>query len=172
MRIYIIGFMGSGKTHWGKIWAASAHMELYDLDSIIEEAEQMSVEQIFEKKGVLYFRQKEAALLRSTVDYDNCIVSCGGGTPCFEGNMAWMLEHGETVYLKAEAPWLLTNMFNELDKRPLFKNIDQKEIITFINGMLHDREEYYQQATIVLDATKLSSQTINQIIHHSENLNA
>lgn len=168
MRIFLIGFMGSGKSHWGKIWAAATNMTWYDIDTIIEEDEQLSIEQIFEKKGVQYFRQKEAAILRSMVDYNNCIISCGGGTACYENNMNWMLANGKTVYLKADAEWLLNNMINELDKRPLFKNMDQHELINFINTMLTERNPFYHQASLVFDAEQLNPSSIYQILQYTE----
>ena len=164
MRIFIIGFMGSGKSHWGKIWAEESKMNYYDLDELIIEEEQLSINEIFEKKGEAYFRKIEATVLRSTIEDDNCIVSCGGGTPCFVENMTWMNENGVTVYLKGESVWLLQNMSEEIHHRPLFKNIDQSEILAFIEEKIKERSVFYDKAQIALSSALQNKDTIWQIL--------
>ena len=105
-RFFIIGFMGTGKSNWGKQWAALHNMSFLDLDELIEKAEEKSVVDIFEKAGEDYFRVKETSILRDQCLQQNTIISCGGGTPCFNDNMAWMNEHGFTIYLSASAPYI------------------------------------------------------------------
>lgn len=164
MRIYITGFMGSGKSYWGKKWAVENGLSFYDLDEIIEENEQLSIDLIFEKKGELYFRQKESALLRSTEDYENCIIACGGGTPCYDDNMGWMNAHGLTIWIEASPAQLFENMINETDKRPLLKNLDQAESINFIERKLKERNEFYKKAKVHLHFNELNPKSMENII--------
>src|SRR6187401_1227795 len=99
MKIFLVGFMGSGKTYWGKIWAQKNAMNFFDLDALIEEQEKKTIAAIFETEGEEYFREKEAMVLRTLPGANDCIIACGGGTPCYHDNMKWMNEHGGTVYL-------------------------------------------------------------------------
>lgn len=164
MRIFIIGFMGSGKTHWGKIWAEHAGMEFYDLDEIIETAEKQTIDNIFSKKGESYFRKQEAFLLRSLIEKDNCIVACGGGTPCYDNNMDWMNENGTTVFLEANPVRLLENVLLEYDKRPLIKRINKGELLFFIEQKLNERNPFYKKANFNLAVEQLETKTIQDII--------
>ncbi len=163
-RIFIMGFMGTGKTHWGKIWADRHHMDFTDLDEKIEDSEQLSVAQIFEHKGEDYFRQREAHMLRSFINQKNILVSCGGGTPCFFDNVAWMNQHGLTVLLKAAPAYILANILAEANKRPLVKNLNENEMTFFIEQKLKERAEYYQQAMLQIDAASAGEDAIDSMI--------
>lgn len=164
MRVFLIGFMGAGKSHWGKIWAEKSGLTFFDLDEIIVAKEQMSIDEIFDKKGEDYFRQIESASLKSMSDYDDCIIACGGGTPCFFDNMKWMNENGLTVFIKAKAFILLQNMTHEMKKRPLFKKINQAEILTFIEQKLKERDEFYAASKITLLIEELNDSTITDLL--------
>jgi shikimate kinase len=160
MKFFLIGFMGSGKTHWGSIWAQNLNMPFFDLDKQIEEAEQKTVAVIFEKKGEAYFREKEALALRSFAQKDNCIIACGGGTPCFDDNMQWMNEQGTTIYLQSAAKDILQRVLEEQDKRPLIKNLNEAELLFFIQQKLKEREPFYTQAKIILQTNALANNTL------------
>jgi len=162
-RIFIIGFMGTGKSHWGQLWAKLHNMSFVDLDAVIEGTEQRSVVDIFEKAGEDYFRVKEASLLRDQLEHENCIISCGGGTACFHDNMAWMNEHGFTIYLSATAPYILKNVLDEKEKRPLVKNINEAELLFFIEQKLKERIPFYNQANLILDAETLHENSLKDI---------
>src|SRR3954470_7416337 len=100
MKIFLIGFMGSGKTHWGKLLAAKLHVPFFDLDTVISATEKESVSEIFATKGEEYFRYKEKEILEELVeDHDNFIISCGGGTPCFFNNIDFMKKKGRVIWL-------------------------------------------------------------------------
>ena len=159
--------MGSGKSYWGKLWAAETGMNYFDLDDIIEKQEGMSVGTIFEKKGESYFREKESALLRTIDKHDDCIISCGGGTPCFDGNMQWMNENGTTVYLQANPVKLIENILLEIDKRPLLKKINKGEMLFFVEQKLKERDPFYTQAKISLSVKDLDKSSIYDIIKES-----
>jgi shikimate kinase len=162
-KIFLIGFMGSGKTHWGSIWAQDLNIAFFDLDNQIEKAEKKTVTEIFEKKGEVYFREKEALVLRSFAQKDTCIISCGGGTPCFGNNIQWMNENGITIYLKATTQDILQRVLDEKDKRPLIKNLNETELLFFIEQKLNEREPFYTQATIVLQTDTLNNTTLSNL---------
>lgn len=167
MRIFILGFMGTGKSHWGKQWAKTNNMQFHDLDAMIELEEQATVVDIFEKAGEEYFRVKEASLLRDLLQYDDCIISCGGGSPCFYENMPWMNENGITVYLSATPTYILQNVMLEKEKRPVIKNINEAEILFFIEQKLKERAPFYNQAKFTLNAETLDSNSLESVISAS-----
>lgn len=165
-KIFLIGFMGSGKTHWGKLWAEKSGLAFFDLDAIIEDAEKRSIETIFEKSGEAYFREKESTSLKTFSDKDNCIIACGGGTPCFNNNMSWMNANGTTIYLKASASQVLEQVKNEKDKRPLLKKLNAAEILFFIEQKLKERKPFYSQARIILPVDELNTDSVKKIINY------
>jgi shikimate kinase len=166
MNIFLIGFMGSGKTHWGKLWAAESGMSFYDLDHMIEEAAGKTVAEIFEEYEENYFREKEKEIIRTFADRENCIVSCGGGTPCQNDNMQWMNEHGTTVYLLATPRYIYDRVVEEKEKRPLLKRINEAELLFFIEQKLKQREAIYKEAQIILPVEELSVLSIKKITGH------
>src|SRR5437773_11285939 len=97
--IFLMGFMGSGKTFFGKQLAQLLNYEFIDLDELIGKNEGATIAEIFFSKGEAYFRSKESSLLKSLSQNENAVIATGGGTPCFHDNMKWMNEHGITVYL-------------------------------------------------------------------------
>jgi shikimate kinase len=163
MKFFLIGFMGSGKTHWGNIWAKDLDITFFDLDEQIEQAEQKTVVEIFEKRGEAYFREKEADALRSFAQKDNCIIACGGGTPCFNKNVQWMNKNGTTIYLQAAPQDILLRVMEERSKRPLIKNLNEAELLFFIQQKLKEREPFYTQAKIILQTNVLSYTTLSTL---------
>jgi shikimate kinase len=164
IKIFIIGFMGSGKTHWGKIWAAKSGLQFFDLDEVIEQEEKKSVAEIFSQKGEAYFRQREMEMLQIFATKENCIIACGGGTPCFNNNMQWMSANGTTVYLLATAKEIFNRVITEQQKRPLIKDFSPQELLVFIENKLQEREIYYSQAKIILPASAIKADSINSIL--------
>ena len=159
MRFFLVGFMGSGKSYWGRQWAPQIGYDFYDLDEVIEMKENQPVLDIFENKGEDYFRLKEAELLRSLAEHDNCIISCGGGTACFYDNIDWMNENGYTIYLSAPPSYLLEKIKNEIDKRPLIKNFNEAEVLFFIEKKLKERLPFYEQARKTIEVTDIDDKT-------------
>jgi len=166
--IFLIGFMGSGKTYWGRKWASVSGYEFIDLDELIEQQEKMTVEKLFDKKGEAYFRKVEQDLLKSIEPGARLIVSCGGGTPCFGDNIQWMNEHGYTVYLHANPARLLENIKEEIEKRPMFRKVNNGEIIFFIDQKLKERAVYYQQAKLTMEVPSLHDDSIFHIIQQQQ----
>ena len=162
--IFLIGFMGSGKTYWGKLWAAQIGLQFFDLDELIEAEQQKSVAAIFEQDGEAFFRQRETAVLKTFSQKANCMIACGGGTPCFNDNMQWMNENGTTVYLEATPDDILKRVITEQEKRPLIKDLSPEDLKSFIEKKLSERAIFYRRAKVILPVTAISATTINTIL--------
>src|SRR5512133_2274718 len=134
--IYIIGFMGSGKTTAGKKLASLLGWTFTDLDRKIEEYTGKTIPEIFSLNGEQYFREIEAQLLRDLKSCTNTIVSTGGGTPCHGGNMDFMLGNGLTLYLKLTPAQLYSRLSESKGDRPLINNLDSHELRSFIEAKL------------------------------------
>lgn len=161
--IFLIGFMGSGKTYWGKIWAQQLGLDFYDLDAVIEEKEGRSVAVIFEKEGEPYFRTKETIALQQFSDIKNAVLACGGGAACFNDNMQWMNEHGTTVYLSASPQYILSRVKEGKSKRPLISKLNEAELLFFIEQKLKEREPFYNQAKLILPVEDLHANSLSAI---------
>ncbi|MBC7887676.1 MAG: shikimate kinase [Ferruginibacter sp.] len=162
--VFLIGFMGSGKTHWGKIWAAVNQLSFVDLDEVIENKAGKSVAAIFDTMGEDHFRELEAAALRTCIDLKNTIVACGGGTPCFYDNMQWMNDHGTTIYITCTFEEIYQRILAEKEKRPLLKKINRAELIFFIEQKLKEREPFYKQAKSMVQSSLLTENSFPGII--------
>src|SRR5205085_10658839 len=124
MRIFLIGFMGSGKSHWGTQLAKQLKVPFYDLDEVISSRENKSVSQTFTDSGEEAFRIKEKEVLEALIDENaTMVLSCGGGTPCFFNNIERMKKYGVVVWLNTHVEILLKRLMNEKSARPLIKNI-------------------------------------------------
>jgi shikimate kinase len=165
MKIFLIGFMGSGKTHWGRIWANQAGMDFFDHDELIEQMEGKSIPAIFEMQGERYFREKESEVLRTFANKENCIIACGGGTPCFYGNMQWMNDNGTTIYLEAAPAQLMNRLTAEKDKRPLLNHMKDIELLSFIEQKFKEREPSYRLANVVLPVDALDPHSLEDILN-------
>lgn len=166
--IFLIGFMGSGKSHWGRIWAKKHSLSFIDLDEEIEVAFGMKVEDIFEKHSEDKFRELERVHLKKHESRKNVLVSCGGGTPCFFDNMDWMLKNGIVVYLNATDRFILEHVIEETKKRPLLKEVNESELLFFIRKKLAEREPVYRKANYILDTVLLHEGSLDEIIHSFE----
>ena len=161
--VFLIGFMGSGKTYWGNIWAKQSGLAFYDLDEVIEKKEGKTISAIFEKEGEDHFRKMEAIALRTFAETDNCVIACGGGTACFNDNMQWMNANGKTIYLLATPQYIFDRVLEEKGKRPLIKKHNEAELLFFIEQKLKEREPFYTQAKKILTVTELKDDTLSTI---------
>ncbi|MBK8682753.1 MAG: shikimate kinase [Bacteroidetes bacterium] len=153
MRIYLVGFMGSGKTKNGKILAAKTGMQFIDLDDLITQLENKSIAEIFAANGEDYFRTLETQILLSTQSFENAIISCGGGTPCFNNNMQWILENGNCIYLTAPIEILFGRLKEKQSKRPLLKNFTDDELRQYIESKIEERKPFYNMAPAIVDTS-------------------
>ena len=156
-RIIIIGYMGAGKTTVGKVLAKELGLQFYDLDWYIEGRMHKTVSQIFAERGEEGFRDVERNMLREVAEFENVVISCGGGTPCFFDNMDYMNLQGDTVYLKATPEVLYSHLKMGRVERPLLKGKTPEEMKEFIAKQLSQREPYYLKAKHVLDVSLLDN---------------
>jgi shikimate kinase len=151
--------MGVGKTTLGKQLARQLQYTFIDLDKEIEKHAGISIAQIFELHGEIYFRELEQKLLLETKHQYNIVVSTGGGAACFYNNMQWMNEHGKTIYLKANAAFIISRVSPNIAKRPLLQGKSPAELDSFIANLIAQRQSFYEQAhsTIEMPAKSLLS---------------
>ncbi len=154
-KVYIIGFMGSGKTTAGKKLASLLGWPFIDLDKKIESQAGKSIPELFKEKGEDYFRIVEAEVLRNIDSITNTVISSGGGTPCHGTNMDFMLETGLTIYLKLTPEQLKSRLLDSSGERPLIKNLDSYSLLDFIKENLAKREIYYNRAEIIIEGIDL-----------------
>lgn len=152
MIIVLIGYMASGKTSIGKKLAEKLNYNFLDLDDFIEDKENMSVTDVFKEKGEIYFRKQESQYLnRLLKSKNNTILSVGGGTPCYSGNIDVILsaKNVKSIYLKASLTTLVNKLMSKKATRPLIAHIETTEEMTaFIGKHLFERIQFYNQAEI------------------------
>lgn len=154
-KIFLIGYMGSGKSTVGKKLAAKIGYEFIDLDKFIESEYQQTIPQIFASKGEKEFRAMEHNTLKKVIEKSNLVVACGGGTPCYYNNMELMNNNGTTVYLKMSVDALVSRLSNAKDKRPLIENKTPDELHAFVNRQLEKREDTYHLAQYIVKGKDL-----------------
>ena len=165
MKLFLIGFMGSGKTHWGRLLAEKMQMPFFDLDTVIEEREGATIAQIFSEKGEESFRYTEKEVLEKLAcNYKDFIISCGGGTPCFFNNIKFMKQKGVVVWLNTQIDTLVSRLLVQKSSRPLLKNIADKELKQYIVTKILRRRLYYEQADITVNEETLTVDTFAEII--------
>lgn len=156
-RIIIVGYMGAGKTTVGKALAKELGMQFYDLDWYIEGRMRKTVPQLFAERGEDGFREIERRLLHEAAEFEDVVLSCGGGTPCFFDNMKYMNSQGDTVYLKASPEVLCAHLKMGKTRRPLLEGKDKDELLAFVTEQLARREDYYTKAKHVLNVDLLDN---------------
>jgi shikimate kinase len=146
MRIYLIGFMGSGKTTLGRKLAKNANLQFIDMDSFIEERHCKTVPQIFEEEGEAEFRNKERKALSELSQFTDVVIATGGGAPCFFDNIDLMNRTGKTIYLNIPPKILAERLKKSRTERPLIKGKSTKELEEYINSTLEKRDPFYKKA--------------------------
>lgn len=169
-RIFLIGYMGAGKTTMGKSLAQVMNLEFIDLDQFIEARQHKTIREIFAEVGETGFREIERRSLQEVAQYDNVILSLGGGTPCFFDNMEVVNQAGQSVYLKPTEEVLLRRLIKGKHKRPLLADKTDDQILQFIREQLAWREPYYLKASITFEASHLENKA--DIVHNAEKLAA
>lgn len=156
-RIILVGYMGSGKTTVGKALSKQTGMMFYDLDWYIESRMHTTVSKLFEERGEEAFRKIEYNMLHEVAEFEDVIISCGGGTPCFFDNMEYLNQQGDVVYLKATPDVLYKHLLMAKVERPLLKGKSPEELIAYITEHLKERAPYYEKARHTLDVSVLDS---------------
>lgn len=157
LRIILIGYMGSGKTTIGRALSKELNIPFYDLDWYIGSRMRKTVKQIFDEKGENGFRKIEQSMLHEVAEFENVILSCGGGTPCFFDNMDYMNAQGETIYLKATPDVLYGHLKMGKSVRPLLLDKTPEEVSLFVRKQLQEREPFYTKAKHTLDVSLMDN---------------
>lgn len=164
MKIFLIGFMGAGKTTLGKFAAKHNSLQFLDLDAQIEADQGMPVREIFKQRGEEGFRQIEQEALHKVGNLDgDHLIACGGGTPCFFDNMAYMNAAGVTIYLDMSAARLTDRLRHSPEKRPLLASLTV-DLQTFVHQKLVERASFYGQANVIVPEEKATKQGLRQVI--------
>ncbi len=156
-RIILLGYMGAGKTTIGRQLAKALDLQFYDLDWYIEMRYHKRVADIFRESGEDGFRDLERRMLHEVAEFEDVVVSCGGGTPCFFDNMQYMNTLGETVYLKASPEVLAAHLRMGRTERPLIKGKTDEELQQYIRESLAQREPFYSQARHTVDVSLMDN---------------
>lgn len=149
--------MGTGKTTFGRALAKRLGREFIDLDFYITQRFRKSISDIFKEKGEEEFRRIEAEMIREAGEFEDVVISCGGGTPCFHENMEYMNSRGLTVLLTADRQRLLERLRAGGNKRPLIAGKDDSQILATIDEGLNAREPFYSQAEIKFSGNRLET---------------
>lgn len=163
--IFLVGYMGCGKSTLGRAVSRASGMRFIDLDNYIEGRYHRTVKEIFAEKGEDGFRDVERRMLHEVADFEDVIVACGGGTPCFFDNMEYMNEHGTSVFLDTPIEKLHSRLMKGRYKRPLIAEKNDEELRQFIIEALAKRMEYYSKAQVIfpsdlLETTSEIAQTV------------
>ena len=159
MTIFIIGYMASGKTTFGRALARKLGLQHIDLDFYIEQRFHSSIRDIFASKGESEFRRIESAMLREVGEMTDVIVSCGGGTPCFGDNIGFMNSRGLTVCLQASDDVIADRIINAGNKRPLMAGKSKEEILETLKKHMEVRKPFYEQAAVTISGDRLENKT-------------
>jgi shikimate kinase len=167
MKIFLIGFMGCGKTHWGKILSDKLHFPFFDLDEKIVEHKGKSIGEIFKTEGEEQFRLLEKDVLHLlTESHESFVMATGGGTPCFFNNIDYLKKQGTVVWINCSTDCLYNRLIKEKAQRPLIKNIRNEELKSYIIRKYSSRKIFYQQATVILPEEVITIENlVNKIFH-------
>jgi shikimate kinase len=164
MKVFLWGMMGSGKTSTGKVLAQCLGLPWVDLDDRIAEMAGQPVAEVFASKGQQAFRELEQQALQAVLAGPDCVLSCGGGTPCFFDNAAQMNAAGFTVYLHTTVEELARRLADETAHRPLLQDATPQSLYNQLAHLLHKRRHAYRQARLVLDTDGLPTTTVAALI--------
>ena len=156
MKIYLVGFMGSGKTTAAKKAASRLKLTHIDIDSLIENKYCESIKNIFKNEGEDWFRVIEREVLISTFSMDDVVVSTGGGTPCFFDNMDLINSNGTSFYIKIKYKALLNRLINSKKERPLIINMKNEDLELYVKQLLEKRETYYNKAHYTIEGESIN----------------
>lgn len=164
MRIFLIGFMGCGKTHYGRELSKKIQVPFFDLDEAIEEREGKTIPKIFEEEGEEYFRLLEKDVLHLiTESHETFVMACGGGTPCYFNNIDYMNKNGLTVWINCSIDCLHDRLVKVRGERPLLDHITDNQLRSYIVKKFGNRKIFYQQAAVILNEDDL---TIDKLVDH------
>ena len=167
MLIFLIGFMGSGKSTIGLEVANALDIGFWDMDELIQDQQAMRITEIFREHGQGYFRELERDMIRGFSDHleGDAVISAGGGAPCFFDNIDQLNKQGTTVYLQLTPDKLFNRLKNEADGRPLLADKSDDEMLDLIHKMYDHRASYYEQAVYTVDADRSPKEIVEHILY-------
>lgn len=168
MRIFLIGFMGCGKTTIGRTLASALKLTFIDLDTFLEERYFRTIPQIFAEEGEDGFRLKERKVLEEVSAFDDVIVATGGGAPCFFDNMELMNNSGFCVFLDVDIDSLVSRLIHARTERPLIKGKSPKELLEFIEGLMEKRRPFYEKARYILKGAEIFPDQLIRLVKSEE----
>lgn len=157
VRIFLTGYMGAGKTTLGKAFARELGLSFIDLDWYLEERFHQTISQLFAERGEDGFRRLEQKMLHEVGDFENVVISTGGGTPCFFDNMDYMNAQGQTVFLDVDEETLFRRLRVATAQRPILRGKSDAELRAFISEALARRMPYYEKARYRFDGSRLEN---------------
>jgi shikimate kinase len=166
MRIFLIGYMASGKTRIGKELSLLTGYPFIDTDDLFEERYRISIFDFFERYGEDSFRKIEKNILLETLNFPDAVIATGGGLPCFFDNLEIIRKNGITIYLLVDEEILAGRLFKVKKKRPLLKAKTQSEIKSFLREQLAGREPYYRQANFMVQSGEKAAEEIFELIRN------
>ncbi|MBO6026593.1 MAG: shikimate kinase [Bacteroidales bacterium] len=164
MRIYLVGYMSAGKSTTAKRLANRLGMEAFDTDRLFEARYKISINDFFHKYDANLYRRLETQILHDTLQYDNAVIATGGGTPCFNGNMDWMNQHGFTIFLKISPQSAITRLSQSKVKRPLVYERPPEELADFIQNNYAERMPFYEKAQLTFKGEDLDIEALMALI--------
>lgn len=168
MKLFLIGYMGAGKTTLGKPLAQRLQLPFIDMDAVLEEKEQKSITRLFEELGEAGFREKERDTLQKHTFPENFVMATGGGAPCFFDNMDWMNREGTTMYLRARPEEIARRLEHEREQRPLLRQIKKEELAEVIGQRIIIREKFYMQAQLVVENNNLTVEQLLKVLKENQ----
>jgi shikimate kinase len=168
MKIFLIGFMGCGKTHWGKQLSEKLQIPFFDLDEKIEEQEGKTITEIFAEEGEEYFRLLEKDVLHLlTENHETFVMATGGGTPCFYNTIDYLNAKGTTVWINCSVDCLFQRLKKEKEQRPLIRSITDAELKSYIIKKYSTRKIYYRKAKLIITEDDVSLDKLVDSIFHT-----
>ena len=164
MRIYLIGYMGCGKSTLGRKLSKHLGMQFIDMDHYIEERNYKTIPQIFAEEGEAEFRKKERKALEELSEFTDIVIATGGGAPCFFDNIDVMNNTGETIYLNIDPKILADRLLKSKTERPLIKGKSRDELVAFIDETLNKRNEFYNRAKYQITTPDMDLNEVEQLI--------
>jgi shikimate kinase len=158
--IYLIGFMGSGKSSMGRLLSERSSLPFLDMDEMIENAQGMGISELFKIKGEAYFRQCETALLHELAATEPSIIATGGGVPCIDGLIEVMKSSGIVVYMRCTPLELFQYLEKNKGDRPLLQGKQGADLFAWIDSELSTRMRYYNEADLIVEAYYISPEEL------------
>lgn len=172
MTIFLVGYMGCGKSTVGHQMSRMLGYRFMDMDKLIEQRSGMTIAEIFERHGELYFRRLERGMLGELGAEKDVVIATGGGVPCHGDNMEVMNACAETVYLKMSPEKLFSRLVHGRAKRPLIRDFDDQQLMDYIRTMVEARSPFYERARLVIDCDGVSDEYVARHIANHIKMNS